>query len=153
MFKHFTQSSQKGFTLIELLTVIAIVGILAAIILVSLGAAKAKGEDAGIQGLMKSVQNQASIYHAQNGTFGAVASDCATGMFADATTYGLAKLVAAVQAKSSAVACFATVSPLGWAVSAQLKSDATKYWCVDSVGSSRQRTAAATSTAQSCIGN
>jgi prepilin-type N-terminal cleavage/methylation domain-containing protein len=140
----------KGFTLLEVLVVVAVIGILAAVVLVALTSAKQKGDDSAIQGTMKSLQTQASIYHSTNGNFGVTAAACNVGMFADTTTYGLARLITAVQVKSLAVACFADTSPAAWVISAQLKSDATKYWCVDSAGTSKQRTAAATSTLQLC---
>ncbi len=147
-------NSQKGFTLIELLVVIAIVGILSAVVLASLGSAKSKGDDASIQATLKSVTNQAAIYHSQYGNYGVVASTCSTGIFNDGTTVGLLKLITAAQAKSASVACFSTTTPsAAFVVSAQLKTNTSKYWCVDSVGSSRMRTAAATSTAQLCAGN
>lgn len=52
---------KRGFTLIELLVVIAIIGILASVVLASLGSSRAKARIAAAQGTMRSVQTGAAV--------------------------------------------------------------------------------------------
>jgi len=57
---------KKGFTLIELLIVIAIIGILAAALLVSLGGARKAGRDARRAADLRTVQNALELYYNVN---------------------------------------------------------------------------------------
>jgi prepilin-type N-terminal cleavage/methylation domain-containing protein len=61
-------NKKKGFTLIELLVVVAIIGILATIVLSSLGKARNKAKDAAIQQTMKQIETVMFVYIAlENG--------------------------------------------------------------------------------------
>jgi prepilin-type N-terminal cleavage/methylation domain-containing protein len=60
---------KNGFTLIELLVVISIIGILASIIMVSLGTARAKGRDAKRISDIRTIQLSLEEYYNDNGTY------------------------------------------------------------------------------------
>ena len=68
-----TLKNKEGFTLIELLVVVAIIGILATVVLASLGSATSRATDAKKVAEIKQVQTALEIYHIDNGEYPQVA--------------------------------------------------------------------------------
>src|SRR5690606_16543297 len=64
-------TSQKGFTLIELLIVIAIIGILAAVLILNLLAARSRAVDVAVQSYLKEVATYQEITNIDTGSYGA----------------------------------------------------------------------------------
>ncbi len=141
---------RKGFTLIELLVVIAIIGILASIVLVSLGGSRASSLDASVKGNLSTIRTQAEVYALSNGnTYGIFnagglsfpagsGSTCLTeasgDLFADPTIK--AAMTGAQQAGGGLMRCFSDGN--NWAVSVALKTNAGLSWCVGSSGIAKQ---------------
>ncbi len=63
------KNAQRAFTLIELLVVIAIIGLLASIVLVSLGNARTKGRDAKRVADLKQLQTALELYYNDNSAY------------------------------------------------------------------------------------
>lgn len=140
---------QKGFTLIELLVVIAIIGILASVVLTSLNSARKKGQDGKVKSQVAQVAAAAAIYYDNNnGSYG-TAANCTSGMWADTassmSTYASAPISGTWP---GGVACNANGQ--AYAFMAQLATDTTKGFCIDSTGITKTTTWAATLAGQVC---
>ena len=120
-------SKNRGFTLIELLVVIAIIGILASVVLASLNSARNKGADAAIKSSINNGRAQAELFYDTGSVY--------TGLCGEGTILNIFTAVA--NAGGDVVGTGCAVSATAYRMSSVLKSDATKYYCVDSTGKSQ----------------
>jgi prepilin-type N-terminal cleavage/methylation domain-containing protein len=144
---------KKGFTLLELLVVVALIGILASVVMVSLNSARGKGGDAAIKSNLANLRSQAEIIYSASACYGdgTPITDTVCAAFAEGTcTFATAntlfanpiiatQIQGATNASGAAAngVCSAEANGTAWAVAVTLKSDSSMVWCVDSTGASK----------------
>ena len=124
----------KGFTLIELLVVIAIIGVLASVVLASLGSARSKGNDAAVKSNMNGFRSHEELLSVSSGnSYVNGCSDSAISKMLNnlknVDTLATAGPVTTGAGAAGQVTCGA--SSTAWAVEAPINSG---FWCVDSLG-------------------
>lgn len=124
-----TNSPYGAFTVIELLIVIAIIGILAAVILGSAGSAREESIEAKIKGELTMLAKRANIEESTLLTYDMVCGSNGVPQSAE-----IINIETAIERFSPEV-IVCNSSTEAYAVSAALS--ATEYWCVDNQGATR----------------
>lgn len=116
-------TNKKGFTLIELLVVVAIIGILATVVLASLGTARERSRDAAAKAAISQIRAEAEIIAS-----GTVDNSYAT--VCDANNGVDALITDAGTQTNSTPSCFANAA--SWVAAVTLNNGA--VFCADSTG-------------------
>ena len=77
--KSIGHENKKGFTLIELLVVVAIIGLMASVVMVSLESARAKARDARRMSDLAQIRTALNLYYDKFGNWMQVGSGCGSG--------------------------------------------------------------------------
>ena len=109
----------------ELLVVVAIIGILAAIVLVSLNSARNKSKNAAIKAQMVSLRSAGELFNEDNGSFTGFCASPEEGDLSGGVT----------SAGGTGYDCNESAS--AWAAGVALVGTGAGSWCVDSTGASK----------------
>ncbi len=119
--------NRKGFTLVEMLVVIAVIGIISTVALTALGPARNKAKDTRIISGLNQVRALAETLYSA-GSYAAV-----TVVQAD-----IAKSATDITANGGQLAITLSADNSAYAAYSRLASNNAHYYCVDSVGTTRE---------------
>jgi type II secretory pathway pseudopilin PulG len=128
--------------IVGVLIVISIIGILSSVVLVSLGSARQKGQDAKIMSDLSAMRVNAETFYGYNNNSYSYAQNCNSGVF---LKQNMQQLISDIPNKN--VNCYAETS--SYAISAKLATS-DKSYCVDSSGYSNNGIAVDDGTTASC---
>ncbi len=116
--------NNKGFTLIEMLVVIAVVGILAATVITSIGPARDKAKDSRIRSAVNQIRSLAEAnYNAAKGNYDDITSNAEYTSLTDDITANDGTLGGGYGTNNETYGFYSS-----------LASDSSTYFCVDSAG-------------------
>ncbi|MDO8557524.1 MAG: type II secretion system protein [Candidatus Jorgensenbacteria bacterium] len=140
-FKNNVHSESSGFTLIEMLVVVAIIGILSATVLSALGPARNKAKDARIVSDVNQVRAIAETLYDPGSS--SPYSNVKT------TETNISKISTDITNQGGALVI--TLNPTtAYAAYSKLASDSSKYYCVDSAGTTKTETTEPGNSATTC---
>lgn len=125
----------KGFTLIELLVVVAIIGLLAGLILVSVQGSRLKAKDSRIQTALWQVRSLAEMSFTSASNYDAVCA--ADNTLSDSGDYKRIEDETQKYNGNQTVSCIESGDKQAYAVSSPMVSK-NKHWCVSSVGIAKE---------------
>lgn len=138
------QGGGIGFTLIELLVVIAIIGLLASVVIVSLGDSRSRAKDSAIQSSLLEVAKVSESYAGDIGTYEGVCNVGNTTL-SSSGSFGLIK--STIEKQGGIISC--QDSEFGFAVLSTM--NLVDCWCVDWQAISREVVLTAPATCASVL--
>lgn len=134
-----------GIILASILPVVAILGILSAVVLASLNTARERGQDDKVIADLSAIRINAEIYYGENDESYSITQNCMSGMFG---TQSMQEVISDLPDKK--VTCYAEGT--SYAVSAPLSAEVDQSYCVDSTGYAANGTAFSNGSVASCQG-